>query len=63
MSNVDAIRLQIEAKVSEAKHMSKPDAGNTIVFYDTTGRWVFEVYQPNESDWRVERGSGEWAAE
>jgi hypothetical protein len=37
-------RKQLESKVAAAKHMSKPDAENTIVVRDANGRWIFEVY-------------------
>ena len=37
-------RKQLESKVAAAKHMSKPEAENTIVVRDANGRWIFEVY-------------------
>ena len=48
MSNSDTQsvqnRKQLESKVAAAKHMSKPDAKNTVVVRDANGRWIFEVY-------------------
>ena len=37
-------RLELEKKISEAKHSSKPDASNTVVLYDKIGDWVLEIY-------------------
>ena len=37
-------RRELEKKVADAKHMSKPDAENTIVVRDASGRWIFEFY-------------------
>ena len=37
-------RKELEKKVADAKHMSKPDAGNTTVVRDADGRWIFEIY-------------------
>jgi hypothetical protein len=37
-------RRELESKIADAKHMSKPDAENTIVVRDASGRWIFEFY-------------------
>jgi len=37
-------REELEKKVAEAKHMSKPDAENAVVLRDSTGRWICEIY-------------------
>jgi hypothetical protein len=37
-------RKKLENKVAAAKHMSKPDAEDTMVVRDANGRWIFEVY-------------------
>jgi hypothetical protein len=37
-------RRELERKVADAKHMSKPDAEDTIVVRDANGRWIFEFY-------------------
>ena len=37
-------RQKLESKVAAAKHMSKPEAENTIVVRDANGRWIFEAY-------------------
>lgn len=37
-------REELEKKVADAQHMSKPDADNVIVVRDATGRWIFEIY-------------------
>ena len=42
-------RQKLESKVAAAKHMSKPDAENTIVVRDANGRWIFEVYLPGHT--------------
>ena len=63
MANRDTNRSRIEAKVAAAKHMSKSEAENAVVFYDTTGRWVFEVYLPDKNEWQIEHGSKKWASD
>jgi len=36
---------EITKKVAESKHMSKPPGSpNTLVFRDSTGRWICEIY-------------------
>lgn len=42
-------RKKLEKKISNAKHLSKPDAKNTIVLRDSTGRWVCEIYTAGHS--------------
>lgn len=42
-------RKKLESKVAAAKHMSKPDAENTMVVRDANGRWIFEVYLPRHT--------------
>ena len=37
-------RKELEKKVADAKHMSKPDAENAVVLRDATGRWICEIY-------------------
>jgi len=37
-------RTELEKKIADAKHMSKPDAANAVVVRDATGRWIFEIY-------------------
>ena len=37
-------RKELEKKVADAKHMSKPDAENAMVIRDAEGRWIFELY-------------------
>lgn len=37
-------RKELEKKITEAKHMSKPGAENATVVYDKDGRWIFEIY-------------------
>ena len=37
-------REDLERKISESNHMSKPDADNATVVYDKDGRWIFEMY-------------------
>ena len=44
MSDLDQNREKLEKKVTDAKHMSKPDAENAIVIRDADGRWIFEMY-------------------
>jgi hypothetical protein len=40
----DQNRQELENKIADAKHMSKPDAEDTIVVRDANGRWIFEFY-------------------
>lgn len=42
-------RKELEKKISDAKHLSKPDAENAIVLRDSTGRWVCEIYTAGHS--------------
>ena len=44
MSDLDQNRKELEKKVADAKHMSKPNAENAIVVLDADGRWIFEMY-------------------
>ena len=45
MSEVkSASRLELEKKVADANHMSKPDSENMVVVFDADGRWIFEIY-------------------
>ena len=37
-------RKELEQKITEAKHMSKPDAENAVVVRDASGRWICEIY-------------------
>jgi hypothetical protein len=37
-------RDELEKKVANAKHMSKPDAEHAVVVRDADGRWLFEIY-------------------
>jgi len=37
-------REELEKKVANAKHMSKPDADNAVVVRDPDGRCLFEIY-------------------
>lgn len=37
-------REELEKKIADAKHMSKPDAENAVVLRDATGRWICEIY-------------------
>jgi hypothetical protein len=37
-------RIELERRIAEASHMSKPDAENALVIRDADGRWIFEVY-------------------
>ena len=37
-------REELEKKVANAKHMSKPNADNVTVVPDADGRWIFEIY-------------------
>jgi hypothetical protein len=34
----------LEKKIANAVHQSKPDAENAVVVYDRNGRWIFEIY-------------------
>ena len=36
--------IELERKIAEARHMSKPGAENALVIRDANGRWIFEVY-------------------
>ncbi len=40
----DQNRRELENKVADANHMSKPDADDTVVVRDANGRWIFEFY-------------------
>ena len=40
----DQNRQELENKIADANHMSKPDAEETIVVRDASGRWIFEFY-------------------
>lgn len=40
---------ELKKKIAEAKHCSKPNAENAVVFYDKNGRWIFEVYTTGHS--------------
>ncbi len=31
-------------KIKERKHMGKPNTDDAMVFYDTNGQWIFEIY-------------------
>lgn len=42
-SKQDENRQRLEQKVRDARHMSKPEGDNVIVFR-AHGRWLFEVY-------------------
>ena len=53
MTTQNENRARIQKKVADAKYMSKPNARNAVVFYDATGRWVFEVYLPNKDKWEI----------
>ena len=44
MSDLVQNREELEKKIADAKHMSKPDAENAIVVRDAAGRWIFEIY-------------------
>ncbi len=44
MSNSFQGREDLKQKITDAKHMSKPDAKNAIVVRDANGRWIFEMY-------------------
>ena len=44
MSDLDKNRKELEKKIADANHMSKPDAENAIVVRDADGRWIFEIY-------------------
>jgi hypothetical protein len=44
MSVTDQNREELEKKVANAKHMSKPNADNAVVVRDADGRWLFEIY-------------------
>lgn len=35
----------LKERIRNAPHMSKPDEA-ALVFYDSTGRWIFEMYCP-----------------
>ena len=34
----------LQQKITDAKHLSKPDAKNAIVVRSASGRWLFEIY-------------------
>ena len=42
-------RKELEKKISDAKHLSKPNAENAIVLRDSTGRWLCEIYTVGHS--------------
>ena len=44
MSDPFRNREELEKKITDAKHMSKPNAENAIVVRDANGRWIFEMY-------------------
>ena len=35
---------EIKKKVADANYMSNPDATNVKTLYDSTGRWILEIY-------------------
>lgn len=35
---------ELEKKIADAKHLSKPGANNAIVVRSASGRWLFEIY-------------------
>ena len=37
-------RRELEKKIANAKHLSKPGAKNSIVVRSASGRWLFEIY-------------------
>jgi len=39
----DKRRKELERKIADSNHMSKPDAENVIVLYDRDGRWILEI--------------------
>jgi len=39
----DKRRRELEKKIADSNHMSKPDAENVVVLYDRTGRWILEI--------------------
>ena len=44
MSDLVQKREELEKKIADAKHMSKPDAENAVVVRSANGRWIFEMY-------------------
>ena len=44
MSDLSQNREELVKKITDAKHMSKPNAKNAIVVRDANGRWNFEMY-------------------
>ncbi len=56
MSDLDQNRQELEKKVADAKHMSKPDAENAIVIRDADGRWIFEMYTAGHTVAQIVRG-------
>jgi hypothetical protein len=44
MSDLDQNREELEKKIADARHMSKPNAENAMVVRDADGRWIFELY-------------------
>jgi len=45
---MSASRTKLETKVREALHQSKPEKAG-LGFYDSSGRWIFEMYAPTGS--------------
>ena len=43
-------RKDLEKRIKDCPHMSKPDAPNATVWRDSKGRWIFEVYTPIKKD-------------
>jgi len=44
MGELDQNREELEKKIADAKHISKPNAENAVVVRDADGRWIFELY-------------------
>jgi hypothetical protein len=49
-------RKELENKIADAKHMSKPDAENAIVIRDADGRWIYEIYTAGHTVAQIVRG-------
>ncbi len=55
MSDLVQNREELEKKIADAKHMSKPDADNVVVVRDADGRWIFEIYTAGHTVGRMVR--------